>query len=1040
MARATKSKQVLRIFVGSPGDVGAERAAAFEAIAQLGQDPHYRDHWSIEGVGWDRSCYARDTYVTPQMAIDKGLQPSSCDIAVFIFRHRVGTTLPADSYPVLADTLPVCADVPLTGSLWELHEALRARSTQSHGPRLLVLRGKPCLDLASLEGEPFDEAVRQLKDLRAFFAGFASADGTLRRDVIDFDSTAAFATLIETQLREHVSALTQASAPNSARRAGPRANAAKNSAFPPVPGLYKAWFEHEIGRANLLGLDSTLGAAGPVRLRDIYVPCVTRDGKREISSGPASMHEGPALVPMLGVLNERSLYVSGGAGSGKTTFANWACWLALQGAVPGHPQAAPPEFAEAFPEALRGRLPVMCALRHFVPDLNLSAGKDRLTPHELEDALAAWLDRSRPGDLDGATFRAYLAAGRCLLVFDGFDEVPASRELPDHGRAYPRKALLSGFGAAFALWEQRGNRILLTARPYGLSAGERQALALSEAAIAPLPAELSALFIRRWFHATDPEHQQSLVTALEAELDKSELPADVLTNSMMLSALCVKFGEGKRLPADVHELFDSLINLVLHMRFSDRAREVEPIRKRLGAIALGMHGGDIEGSMPNSYGAEIGFEALRRLLVDYAAANPVGADASVSPEVHREDLLSRSGLLLPKGEARAEFLHLNFQDFLAAERLYQRAENIRADIAACVAQHCGNPSWQQTLRFLFAGLARHRGPDLALECFSGLISQFERAALKANALPATLAAACLELVHARSSTQAAAPAAWSTALRTACLASLEVVSQPEPRAQLFAALGRLGLDDRPGVGLRDGLPDIVWIDIPAGTVQLEDIETSFAVAPFAVAQYPLTWLQFQCFVDAADGYCEARWWHGVPKGARRTEPRRAQWEFANHPRDTVDWYEATAFCRWLSAKTQQQIRLPSEMEWQQAATGGQPHNVYPWGERYESGRANCDEIAAQDGPLYLQRTSAVGLYPSGRSRHAVHDLAGNVWEWCSNRYDEPLDSAVHETALRVVRGGSWFDPPQNSRSEDRPRLDSGGAYGFLGFRLARTLA
>ena len=128
------------------------------------------------------------------------------------------------------------------------------------------------------------------------------------------------------------------------------------------------------------------------------------------------------------------------------------------------------------------------------------------------------------------------------------------------------------------------------------------------------------------------------------------------------------------------------------------------------------------------------------------------------------------------------------------------------------------------------------------------------------------------------------------------------------------------------------------------------------------------------------------------------------------------------------------------MEWQQAATGGQPHNVYPWDERYESGRANCNEIFDNDGPLYLQRTNAVGLYPSGRSRHAVHDLAGNVWEWCSNGYAEPPDPAVHETALRVVRGGSWGDRPQNLRSAARYRSDSGEAYIGLGFRLARTLA
>lgn len=129
-------------------------------------------------------------------------------------------------------------------------------------------------------------------------------------------------------------------------------------------------------------------------------------------------------------------------------------------------------------------------------------------------------------------------------------------------------------------------------------------------------------------------------------------------------------------------------------------------------------------------------------------------------------------------------------------------------------------------------------------------------------------------------------------------------------------------------------------------------------------------------------------------------------------------------------------RLPTEQEWQQAACSGNPAHTYPWGGEWGEGPANTVEG-------YIGRTCAVGLFPQGATRGegdqapgGVLDMAGNVWEWCLNMHDDPLDLAndSHE-AERVVRGGAWHDGRGYARVAyrhgDPPGLRSNG----VGFRL-----
>jgi hypothetical protein len=254
------------------------------------------------------------------------------------------------------------------------------------------------------------------------------------------------------------------------------------------------------------------------------------------------------------------------------------------------------------------------------------------------------------------------------------------------------------------------------------------------------------------------------------------------------------------------------------------------------------------------------------------------------------------------------------------------------------------------------------------------------------------------------------------------------------RLRIGMKLSEFG-DSRRGVGLRsDGLPDIKWVAIPPGRVQLDEVDHVFEVPRFRISKYPVTNVQFEAFIQADDGYRHDEWWKGIQRG-EAIDPSWT-WTEANGPRETVSWFEAVAFCRWLSSRMHTTIRLPTEWEWQQAATGGDPTREYSWGGEWDGSRCNSHESR-------LRRTSAVGMYPSGATQQGVLDMQGNVWEWCLNTKNQPETSkALHidETnALRAVRGGSWHCDSILIRAASRAFYFAVSRGSEIGIRLVQDI-
>jgi len=263
-------------------------------------------------------------------------------------------------------------------------------------------------------------------------------------------------------------------------------------------------------------------------------------------------------------------------------------------------------------------------------------------------------------------------------------------------------------------------------------------------------------------------------------------------------------------------------------------------------------------------------------------------------------------------------------------------------------------------------------------------------------------------------------------------------AEPSPlaRAAIGRALGGFDLDRRHGIGLRaDALPDIDWVRIETPQPFVYQQGTHPPLPPFKIARYPVTHRQSQAFIDAGGYGADNPWWKGLAQ--RFDAPADAQWTEPNAPRETVSWYEAVAFCRWLGHALDQQIILPTEQQWERAARGLDGRE-YPWGFGYRAGSANCRETASDiDGGVDVGRTTAAGIF-SVCSEEGVFDLAGNVAAWCLNEYKNSNQNGTSGEAARVIRGGSWGSVARDLRAISRLGGSPGIRGYFGGFRLCRV--
>ena len=195
--------------------------------------------------------------------------------------------------------------------------------------------------------------------------------------------------------------------------------------------------------------------------------------------------------------------------------------------------------------------------------------------------------------------------------------------------------------------------------------------------------------------------------------------------------------------------------------------------------------------------------------------------------------------------------------------------------------------------------------------------------------------------------------------------------------------------------------------------------------PFAIGLHEVTFEQY-------DRFCE---------DTQRVKPPDSGWGRGKRPVINVSWHDAVAFTRWLSRKTRKNYRLPSDSEWEYAARAGSKTRFW-WGNEMAKARANCEGCGSLwDG----EKTAPVERF---RPNHfGLHDTAGNVFEWVADCLDTDFSKAPVDgrpidrggCGKRIIRGGAWSFPADESRSANRWRDFPSRKSDDTGFRLARDL-
>lgn len=277
------------------------------------------------------------------------------------------------------------------------------------------------------------------------------------------------------------------------------------------------------------------------------------------------------------------------------------------------------------------------------------------------------------------------------------------------------------------------------------------------------------------------------------------------------------------------------------------------------------------------------------------------------------------------------------------------------------------------------------------------------------------------------------------------------------------------------------------VSLPGGTFLMGTDEVGFpedgegpvrevTVGPFAIDRFAVSNGRFASFVDASGYVTEAErfgwsfvfvgllprwfpdtravagagWWRAVSGADWRhpTGPASTIHDAIDHPVVHVTWNDATAYARWSG------LRLPTEAEWEFAARGGLTQARFPWGDDLTPGGRHVCNVWQGTFPTVNTMddgyfgTAPVDTFPP--NAFGLHNVAGNVWEWCSNRFHAPLARVKRVTsaegpdrAPRAIRGGSYLCHESycnRYRVAARSSNTRDSSTGNMGFRCAADVA
>lgn len=641
----------------------------------------------------------------------------------------------------------------------------------------------------------------------------------------------------------------------------------------------------------------------------------------------------------------------------------------------------------------------------------------------------------------------YLENGRGIIILDGLDEVPFPADMSDSlGK---RRSQLTDFVKSLGLFFPRSH-IVITSRPVGYSDWTLpdfeviRTRALSNAEAAALA--------RVYYLAKGREHEaaERLADALARRLD--DLPRTVSEFPLFVSLLAALYDRDE-------DDFPSQRGAILH----------ESLRLLLGRWTTSPENKTPSGLNTDSLLNKLASTCLRSFTEDEPRSKDESPDIKlgtlfeeiwslgrhVNPGEVVDFLTYQAGLIVSTGTNRVKFVHRLFHEYLVA---YAMAHLTQDPVRGLADKVQANAVVWEEVGLLFADLLANerRAGDLVL-LVDNLLESVTPDQTPTNAVG--LAASIVTDQRLSTSVQSHSPTRLGMKERFA-----QHLDSPRmdahTRLRVGQALSEL-CDDRAGVGVTHGVPAVDWRHVEGGCATIgtsqEEIEVISSWAPgryafdrehrhtvevdsYRISRYPVTVAQFAAFVGARDGYSNSENWTESGLSWRETYGPPPLRQYSNAPQTMVSWYEAVAFCAWLSNRLGERVRLPTEIEWEFAAKSRR-ERLFAWGNDRDANRANVSDSG-------LGRAMSVGcMFESNRLLAA--DMNGNIWEWCLNVFDNSPDNNFGypyqrddrellesgPAVFRATRGGYFAGDWNMARSSYRGRDVQSARFERQGFRV-----
>jgi formylglycine-generating enzyme required for sulfatase activity len=850
---------------------------------------------------------------------------------------------------------------------------------------------------------------------------------------------------------------------------------------------YLSRLQAQVSHLSLLHIDP--GAAeSRMELAQVYTALLTTGSEEQRQRGRAEMMaDKPPRISALAQLNRHDrLVILGDPGSGKSTFVNFVVLCMTGERLTGDGTylellrtPLPPDeddistlrrekkVPEPQPWDHGALLPIKIVLRKFANE-GLPPPGQAATAKHLWHYLTVQLEQADLADYIPILKHRFQQEGG-LLLFDGLDELPDPEQ-----RGPQLKQVVEDVATRY-----RACRIVVTSRPYAYQNPAWQLPDFLTTTLAPFSQGQIEQFIDRWYrylgvlNQWPADNRRRRVEQLNQAIFGHQSRLRSLAERPLLLTLMANLHASRgTLPEKRAQLYEETVvllldrwergrfsadNTVLSPRLSDWLEvEQSKIRVLLEELAYDAHANQpaqAEGTA-NLDGAK-----LLQGLLDLTRR-----------DLHPADLLDyldqRAGILEALGDNVYRFPHRTFQEYLAACYLTDADYPDRvADLTRSEPNR-----WREVA--LLAGAKAASGTVSALWvlvealCYRDAKREQTTAEDRWGALLAgqlLSETADLSQIPARHQPKVERIRSWlKHILATNGLPAVERATA----GQVLAAPG-VG-DDREGVGMQAGLPEMAWCEVEAGAFTMGSDERDNEKPPhevtlptYRISRYPVTNAQFAPFIDDG-GYTDK--WRQCWTEAGWQEKEKTDWQQphywhnsrynqANQPVVGVSWYEAVAYCRWLTERLRaageleqaEVIRLPTEAEWEKAARGSDGRR-YPWGDEANPDKANYVDTGLGD-------PCAVGCFVQGESPYGCQDMSGNVWEWGATQgkkgeYElQPYPYQVMQqwdeaylkgTDVRVLRGGAYSARDLSVRASMRSHFSPNIRDWVFGFRVVRA--